>query len=39
MARKRYTGERIRAMLCEAEVWLAQGEKAGAICRSLGIAE
>jgi len=37
MARKRYTPEQIIAMLREAEVRLSQGEKAGMICRSLGV--
>ena len=39
MARKRYTPEQIIAMLREAEVRLSQGEKTGAICRSLGVSE
>lgn len=39
MARKRYTPEQIIAMLREVEVRLAQGEKVGAICRSLGVSE
>ncbi len=39
MARKRYTPEQIIGMLREAEVRLGQGEKAGPICRSLGISE
>ncbi|AZI37951.1 transposase [Caenibius tardaugens] len=39
MARKRYTPEQIIAMLREAEVRLSQGEKIGAISRSLGISE
>jgi hypothetical protein len=39
MARKRYTPEQIIAILREAEVRLAQGEKTGVICRSLGISE
>ena len=37
MARKRFTTEQIIAILREAEVRIAQGEKAGVICRSLGI--
>ena len=39
MARKIHTPERIIGMLREFEVRLAQGEKAGAICRSLSISE
>ena len=39
MARKRYTPEQIIGMLREAEVRLSQGEKIGAIARSLGISE
>ena len=39
MARKRYTTERIIAMLREAEVKLSQGETVGVICRGLGISE
>ena len=39
MARKRYPPEQIIAMLREAEVRLAQGEKTGMICRSLGVSE
>jgi len=39
MARKTYTTEQIIGMLREVEVRLAQGEKAGAICRSLRISE
>jgi len=39
MARKRYTPEQIIGMLREAEVRLSQGEKIGAIVRSLGISE
>lgn len=39
MARKRYTPEQIIGMLREAEVRLSQGEKVGAICRSLGVSE
>ncbi len=39
MARKRYTTVQIIGMLREFEVRLAQGEKAGAICRSLSISE
>ncbi len=39
MARKIYTPDRIIGMLREFEVRLAQGEKAGAICRSLSISE
>ena len=39
MARKRYTPEQIIAKLREADVRLAAGEKTGAICRSLAIAE
>ena len=39
MARKRYTPEQIIGMLREAEVRLSQGEKVGAISRSLGISE
>jgi len=36
MARKRCTPRQIIAMLREDEVRLPQGEKVGAICRSLG---
>ncbi len=39
MARKRYTQEQIIGMLRQAEVRLSQGEKVGAISRSLGISE
>ncbi|MCB1380175.1 MAG: transposase [Novosphingobium sp.] len=39
MARKRYTPEQIIGMLREAEVRLSQGEKSGAIVRSLGTTE
>jgi putative transposase len=39
MSRKRYTPEHIIGKLREAEVALAQGEKAGQVCRTLGIAE
>lgn len=39
MSRKRYTAEQIIGMLREAEVRLSQGERVGAICRSLGISE
>jgi putative transposase len=39
MARKTYTAEQIIGMLREADVRLGQGEKVGAICRSLGVSE
>ena len=39
MARKTYATEQIIGILREVEVRLAQGEKAGAICRSLSISE
>lgn len=39
MAWKRYTSEQIIGMLREAEVRLVQGERVGAICRSLSISE
>jgi len=39
MSRKRYTPEQIIGMLREAEVALAQGDKAGTICRRLGVSE
>ena len=39
MSRKRCTPEQIIGLLREAEVALAQGEKAGSICRRLGISE
>ena len=39
MTGKRYAPEQIIAMLREAEVRLSQGEKVGAISRSLGISE
>lgn len=39
MARKRYTPRQITTMLLEAEVRLSQGEKVGAIVRSLGVSE
>jgi len=37
MARKRYTTEQIIGLLRVVVVRLGQGEKAGAICRSLSI--
>ena len=39
MSKKRYTPEQIIGKLREAEVALAQGETAGQVCRTLGIAE
>jgi putative transposase len=39
MSKKRYTPEQIIGKLREAEVALAQGEMAGQVCRTLGIAE
>ena len=39
MSRKHYTPEQIIGELREAEVALAQGETAGQVCRTLGIAE
>ena len=39
MSRRRYTPEQIIGLLRETEVRLAQGEKAGKICRSVGISE
>lgn len=39
MARKTYTPEQIIGMLREAEVRLSQGEKIGAICRTLSVSE
>ena len=39
MVKKRYTPEQIIGKLREAEVALAQGETAGQVCRTLGIAE
>ncbi|MGP8049453.1 MAG: transposase [Desulfobaccales bacterium] len=39
MNRKRYTPEQIIEKLREAEVALANGETAGQVCRTLGIAE
>ena len=39
MSRKRSTAEKIIGMLREAEVSLAQGQKAGDVCRSLGASE
>ena len=39
MSRKRYTPEQIIGKLREAEVAPAQGETAGQVCRTLGIAE
>jgi putative transposase len=39
MSRKHYTPEQIIGKLREAEVALAQGETAGQVCRTLGIAE
>ena len=39
MGRKTYTSEQIIGMFREVEVRLAQGEKAGAIWRSLSISE
>ncbi len=38
MSRKRYTPEQIIGKLREAEVALAQGQAAGQVCRTLGIA-
>jgi putative transposase len=39
MGKKRYTPEQIIGKLREAEVALTQGEAAGQVCRTLGIAE
>ena len=39
MSRKRYSPEKIRGMLREAEVALAQGRTVGEICRQLSISE
>lgn len=39
MRGKRYSSEQIIGMLREAEVRLAQGQKVGEICRSLGVSE
>ena len=39
MGKKRYTPEQIIGKLREAEVALGQGETAGQVCRTLGIAE
>jgi putative transposase len=39
MARKTYTAEHIIGMLREVDVRLSQGEKVGAICRSLSVSE
>ena len=39
MGKKRFTPEQIIGKLREAEVDLAQGETAGQVCRTLGIAE
>ncbi len=39
MNRKRFTPEQIIGKLREAEVALANGETAGQVCRTLGIAE
>jgi transposase-like protein len=39
MSRKRYTPEQIIGKLREAEMALAQGQTAGQVCRTLGIAE
>jgi len=39
MTRKRYTAEQIIGKLREAEAALAQGQRTGQVCRSLGIAE
>ena len=39
MSKKRYKPEQIIGMLREAEVALAQGQKAAQVCRNLGIAE
>ncbi|MFH1595140.1 MAG: transposase [Pseudomonadota bacterium] len=39
MSRKRYSPEQIIGMLREGEVSLAQGQTAGQVCRTLGIAE
>ncbi len=37
--RKRYSTEQIIGLLREAEVLLSQGQKAGDVCRRLGISE
>jgi putative transposase len=39
MARKGFTAEQIIGMLREAEVRLGHGQKAGQVCRELGISE
>ncbi len=39
MSRKRYTPEKIIAMLREAEICLSQGQTVGEVCRGLGISE
>lgn len=39
MAKKRFSAEQIIGLLRQAEVELAQGHKAGEICRKLGITE
>ena len=39
MGRKRFTVEKILGMLRDAEVVLAQAEKVGEVCRSLGVSE
>ena len=39
MGRRRYSPEQIIGMLREAEVFMAQGQTVGQVCRSLGIVE
>ena len=39
MSRKRYTPDKIIAMLREAEICLSQGQTVGEVCRGLGISE
>ncbi len=39
MPKKRYSAEQIIAKLREAEIELAKGSKAGAVCRKLAISE
>jgi transposase-like protein len=39
MSRKRFTPEQIIAKLREAEVELAKGQRAGEVCRKLGVTE
>jgi hypothetical protein len=39
MRRRQFTPEKVVGLLRQAEVELAQGERVGEVCRSLGISE